>query len=263
RASARARAAPGRRFPGAARRGPPRRRTRRRTRRGPRGSRSWQGSWGLPQRSRNKDNGRPGRVSGRGRDPSRPRVRIVAEPRDARFAGCDGPHARHALLRARPGVACRLPDTTSCDRNGSTAPDFGGGRPRESGRAGPRASPGAAPCGEPAGSPCSRPVPREERARPGGHAPGAGRTWKRRTRTMSTARQEQRRRGAVEIPLQAASRDIWDKKYRLKTKHGEPVDASVDDTWQRVARSLADVEATPELRAHWYERFLWALRRGA
>jgi ribonucleoside-diphosphate reductase alpha chain len=30
-----------------------------------------------------------------------------------------------------------------------------------------------------------------------------------------------------------------------------------------VARAIAEVEATPELRAHWYERFLWALRRGA
>jgi ribonucleoside-diphosphate reductase alpha chain len=65
------------------------------------------------------------------------------------------------------------------------------------------------------------------------------------------------------IPLQPASYDIWDKKYRLKAKSGEPVDASVDGTYQRVARALSDVEATEELRAHWYERFLWALRRGA
>ncbi|KJV30055.1 adenosylcobalamin-dependent ribonucleoside-diphosphate reductase [Luteibacter yeojuensis] len=65
------------------------------------------------------------------------------------------------------------------------------------------------------------------------------------------------------IPLQPASYDIWDKKYRLKAKSGEPVDASVDGTYQRVARALSEVEATDELRAHWYERFLWALRRGA
>jgi ribonucleoside-diphosphate reductase alpha chain len=65
------------------------------------------------------------------------------------------------------------------------------------------------------------------------------------------------------IPLQPASYDIWDKKYRLKAKSGEPVDASVDGTYQRVARALSDVEATEELRAHWFERFLWALRRGA
>jgi ribonucleoside-diphosphate reductase alpha chain len=65
------------------------------------------------------------------------------------------------------------------------------------------------------------------------------------------------------IPLQPASYDIWDKKYRLKAKSGKPVDGSVDETYQRVARALSDVEATDELRAHWFERFLWALRRGA
>ncbi|HUH31160.1 MAG TPA: adenosylcobalamin-dependent ribonucleoside-diphosphate reductase [Rhodanobacter sp.] len=71
------------------------------------------------------------------------------------------------------------------------------------------------------------------------------------------------RDAAVEIPLQPASYDIWDKKYRLKDKSGVPVDATVDDTWQRVARALADVELTPELREHWCGQFLWALRHGA
>jgi len=65
------------------------------------------------------------------------------------------------------------------------------------------------------------------------------------------------------IPLQPASHDIWDKKYRLKAKSGEPVDADVDGTYQRVAKALSDVEATEELRATWNDRFLWALRRGA
>ena len=64
------------------------------------------------------------------------------------------------------------------------------------------------------------------------------------------------------IPFQEASIDIWDKKYRLVSKTGEAVDRSMDDTYQRVARALADVEAPAE-REHWYERFLWALRRGA
>src|SRR5512147_2627567 len=36
----------------------------------------------------------------------------------------------------------------------------------------------------------------------------------------------------------------------------------MDDTYKRVARALADVEA-PEVRETWNERFLWALRRGA
>ncbi|MFZ9871605.1 MAG: adenosylcobalamin-dependent ribonucleoside-diphosphate reductase [Steroidobacteraceae bacterium] len=64
------------------------------------------------------------------------------------------------------------------------------------------------------------------------------------------------------IPFQEASLDIWDKKYRLVSKNGDPIDKSMDDTYCRVARALADVEA-PEQREHWYERFLWALRRGA
>jgi ribonucleoside-diphosphate reductase alpha chain len=67
----------------------------------------------------------------------------------------------------------------------------------------------------------------------------------------------------AEIPLQPASLDIWDKKYRLKAKNGTPVDKDIDGTYQRVARALADVEETPESRETWYREFLWALRHGA
>jgi len=80
---------------------------------------------------------------------------------------------------------------------------------------------------------------------------------------MSTARAPAVNRDSAAIPLQPASYDIWDKKYRLKAKSGAPVDGSVDETYQRVARALSDVEITQELRDHWNERFLWALRRGA
>ncbi|SEM79420.1 ribonucleoside-diphosphate reductase class II [Luteibacter sp. UNCMF331Sha3.1] len=80
---------------------------------------------------------------------------------------------------------------------------------------------------------------------------------------MSTARAQAIGLETAAIPLQPASYDIWDKKYRLKAKSGEPVDASVDGTYERVARALSAVEATDELRTHWFERFLWALRRGA
>ena len=66
-----------------------------------------------------------------------------------------------------------------------------------------------------------------------------------------------------EIPIQPVSMDIWDKKYRLKTKQGENVDADMDASFSRVARALADVETTEEKRAEWHEKFLWALRRGA
>ncbi len=64
------------------------------------------------------------------------------------------------------------------------------------------------------------------------------------------------------ITFQEASLDIWDKKYRLTAKDGSPIDKSMDDTYKRVARALADVEAAP-LREQWYDSFLWALRHGA
>ena len=65
------------------------------------------------------------------------------------------------------------------------------------------------------------------------------------------------------IPMQAASADIWDKKYRLRSRAGENIDADIDGTYRRVARALADVEPNEEKRAQWYENFLWALRHGA
>ena len=67
----------------------------------------------------------------------------------------------------------------------------------------------------------------------------------------------------ADIPVQSASLDIWDKKYRLKAKDGRIIDETVDDTYKRVARALADVEETKEKREEWHERFLWALRHGA
>jgi len=80
---------------------------------------------------------------------------------------------------------------------------------------------------------------------------------------MSQAAKVQRLHNVVtNIPMQPASEDIWDTKYRLKTKDGTAIDQTVDETYQRVARALAQVEA-PELRDTWYERFLWALRHGA
>ena len=65
------------------------------------------------------------------------------------------------------------------------------------------------------------------------------------------------------IPLQATSLDIWDGKYRLKQRDGTVLDRGIDETYRRVARAIAEVETTDELRALWQERFLWALRRGA
>ncbi|WP_288939946.1 adenosylcobalamin-dependent ribonucleoside-diphosphate reductase [uncultured Roseovarius sp.] len=52
------------------------------------------------------------------------------------------------------------------------------------------------------------------------------------------------------------AQSIWDMKYRLKEADGTPVDETVEDTWRRIARALAAVEAEPET---WEERFYGAL----
>ena len=81
---------------------------------------------------------------------------------------------------------------------------------------------------------------------------------------MSTVRLEAVKNSTAQvIEMQPASQDIWDKKYRLKTKKGDPVDATIDHTYQRVAKALAEAEPTAEKQKYWYERFVWALRRGA
>ena len=68
--------------------------------------------------------------------------------------------------------------------------------------------------------------------------------------------------GEESVPMQSASLDIWDKKYRLKTKHGEPVDRDIQATYERVAGALVDSEKD-ENRKYWRERFIWALQNGA
>jgi ribonucleoside-diphosphate reductase alpha chain len=49
---------------------------------------------------------------------------------------------------------------------------------------------------------------------------------------------------------------IWDMKYRLKAEDGTPVDGTVEETWARIAKALAEVEAEPAL---WEGRFYAAL----
>jgi ribonucleoside-diphosphate reductase alpha chain len=64
------------------------------------------------------------------------------------------------------------------------------------------------------------------------------------------------------IPFQSVSMDIWDKKYRLKSKKNEFIDNNIQETYNRVARALADVEVSEKIE-FWHERFLWALQHGA
>ncbi|WP_335947503.1 adenosylcobalamin-dependent ribonucleoside-diphosphate reductase [Salipiger bermudensis] len=49
---------------------------------------------------------------------------------------------------------------------------------------------------------------------------------------------------------------IWDMKYRFKEADGTPIDMSVEDSWRRIARSLASVEKDSE---RWEETFFEAL----
>merc|ERR1711916_342911 len=49
---------------------------------------------------------------------------------------------------------------------------------------------------------------------------------------------------------------IWDMKYRFKQADGTPLDQTVEDTWRRIARSLAVVEKDAGL---WEEKFYHAL----
>ena len=49
---------------------------------------------------------------------------------------------------------------------------------------------------------------------------------------------------------------IWDMKYRLKAADGTAIDGTVEDTWRRIARSLAAVEKKPD---EWEEKFYAAL----
>lgn len=49
---------------------------------------------------------------------------------------------------------------------------------------------------------------------------------------------------------------IWDMKYRLKEAGGQPIDGTVEDTWRRIATSLASVEKDPKT---WEKKFYGAL----
>ncbi|MCY4219826.1 MAG: adenosylcobalamin-dependent ribonucleoside-diphosphate reductase [Gammaproteobacteria bacterium] len=64
------------------------------------------------------------------------------------------------------------------------------------------------------------------------------------------------------VPMQNTSLDIWDTKYRLKTKDGWPVDQDIQDTYGRVAEALVISEKANQ-KEYWREQFIWALQNGA
>jgi ribonucleoside-diphosphate reductase alpha chain len=65
------------------------------------------------------------------------------------------------------------------------------------------------------------------------------------------------------IDLQPASYDVWNSKYRLRDWNGQPIDQSIEDMFRRVAKGIAEVEATKTKRREWEKRFFWALTNGA
>ncbi|MEI9982497.1 MAG: adenosylcobalamin-dependent ribonucleoside-diphosphate reductase [Aliidongia sp.] len=59
------------------------------------------------------------------------------------------------------------------------------------------------------------------------------------------------------VSIAAISQQIWDMKYRFKSPDGQAVDKTVEDTWRRIAETLAARETEP---AQWAERFYSALK---
>jgi len=64
------------------------------------------------------------------------------------------------------------------------------------------------------------------------------------------------------VPFQAASLDIWDKKYRLKDRNKQNIDEDMEATYSRVSKTLVQLEE-PKLRRSLAKKFRFALENGA
>lgn len=53
--------------------------------------------------------------------------------------------------------------------------------------------------------------------------------------------------------IEQVSQQVWDLKYRYY-QNGKPVDQSIEQTWQRVAKAIAQAEPMKE-RKHWQQKF--------
>lgn len=62
----------------------------------------------------------------------------------------------------------------------------------------------------------------------------------------------------AEAGMPNISRQIWDMKYRLKDPKKNPIDLTVEDSWSRIAKALAEAEPE-EIRAEQEARFYAAL----
>jgi len=64
------------------------------------------------------------------------------------------------------------------------------------------------------------------------------------------------------VPPSPIAHEIWDMKYRLRDGDGTPVEASIDDTFARVASAVAQAEPE-DRRADWAQTFQALLTSGA
>ncbi|MEZ5850855.1 MAG: adenosylcobalamin-dependent ribonucleoside-diphosphate reductase [Hyphomicrobiaceae bacterium] len=58
--------------------------------------------------------------------------------------------------------------------------------------------------------------------------------------------------------LPSISHYVWDQKYRLRAEDGTPLEATLSDTWRRVAHAAASVEPAAQ-RARWSQTFFDAM----
>src|SRR5690348_3603819 len=59
--------------------------------------------------------------------------------------------------------------------------------------------------------------------------------------------------------LEGIRQKVFMDRYSLKDPKGHPLEFYPEQTWARVARGIAAVETTEELRAYWEKRFYEAL----
>jgi ribonucleoside-diphosphate reductase alpha chain len=59
--------------------------------------------------------------------------------------------------------------------------------------------------------------------------------------------------------LEGIRQKVFMDRYSLKDPHGQPLEFYPEQLWARVARGIAEVEKTEELRAYWEKRFYEAL----
>ena len=77
---------------------------------------------------------------------------------------------------------------------------------------------------------------------------------------METTGQTTREAREQVTTLDGLRQKVFLDRYSVKDDQGRPTEQHPEQMWRRVAAGIASVEATPELRALWTERFNELLR---